>query len=389
MYAEHTLWIPSHIIQNPNIKHVVIDIGYMFNKMVRSVINEQVDIFGKDFSKGMHTRFKVIFLNNYFICVDTLFRMIAHCHKFINTLKERFNVNKFYFVNSTKPDIPPWRYVYCEGLSGLYPLNELYAYREAARRLYHLAKCMTEDEVEEYVPYERFIANKYPSVFYRTLHTRIVDYTYSREEKKKYKVSFFGIMQVIQSQITSHEWEYIFKYVLRTVNRWKGVRVLSEVSTLVEHYGAAEYAVSLGNAIIFSKYIIRTRGIFEYNTTNKEAYETTVAKKAPPRFANKPEIKQMRFGKKEQYTLSYMFDLCSREMENKMLSTDIYNIYNIFIKPEILYIKNKRPKKYEDFGDNFTDIPLDKQMCIDVLKDFVEKYNQLFQTDIEIIHIVT
>ena len=107
-------------------------------------------------------------------------------------------------------------------------------------------------------------------------------------------------------------------------------------------------------------------------------------KKRRHNLLNSPDLNLYQYKMGTHFTTMELFDFCQNEMENKMLSIDMYNSYNIFNSPKVLYEKNKKPKAYESFELSYNDIPLDKDMCIEILKDFIPKYNELYDLKIHI-----
>lgn len=375
------LFITRYLVtENKELKYAVIDVSYYINLIIKNVYSEQQKIFGRSIREETQQN-KMIYLNNFFVCLDTTFRFLSHTRHLMNKLKEDYNTKKFYFVIPQQLTLPRWYRVF--GPKGFhdFQLSKEDAYRETARYLEQLAPYLTDEEIEEYIPFEKFIAKEYPTIFYRTLHSRNVIYEYSRETRNSKKNLFYCMMQILQSQPTENEWKYIIDFYLHSLRKIKGVRVLQENSAFIDNYGAAELAVHLGQSIIISDHVVCNTNVYAYHPIKHMLVST---KKRKHNLLNAPDLNLYQYKMGTHFTLSEMFDFCQNEMEDKMLSIDMYNSYNIFNNPKVLYEKNKKPKAYESFEFSYTDIPLDKGMCVEILKDFVPKYNELYDLKIRI-----
>ena len=368
------------VTENKELKYAVIDISYYINLIIKDTYKEQQKIFGKSIRENEQQNM-MLYLNNFFVCLDTALRFLSHTIHLMKKLKEDYNTKKFYFVVPQELILPRWYRVFGPKEFHNFKLNKEDAYKETAIYLENLAPYLTDEEVEEYIPFERFIAKSYPTVFYRTLHSREVVYEYSREEKQHRKDLFYCMIQLLQSQPTENEWKYIIEFYLHALRKIKGVRVLQEDSAFLNNYGAAELAVHLGQSIIVSDHVVCNTNVYAYHPIKHMLVST---KKRRHNLLNSPDLNLYQYKMGTHFTTMELFDFCQNEMENKMLSIDMYNSYNIFNSPKVLYEKNKKPKAYESFELSYNDIPLDKDMCIEILKDFIPKYNELYDLKIRI-----
>lgn len=366
-----------------HVDNIIIDYSFLIHTILYPTYRQQSNIYGKDMT-GKFDVGKVFFINNYFVCVDTCLRMISIITKLMNYLRDKFTVNQFYFIH--KPlKVPTWRSVYIDkDTEKILSCKELC--EECKNRLSALSKYLTEEEIEEYQPYERLISKRCSMKGYTPLASRIeIAYTFNHRDKTIAKNRFFHCIQILQSQVSKNEWLFIYDFVLEQIQQFKNVIVLTNGKALTEGYEAAELALMLAiernkSSMLISERSISHKFIYIMDIKHDEYYATT------HRSVNTKRHNVPLFDRKRKpsvnKTLDQLFDLCVSVFGDKLLATDIYNIHNIFIKPNISYIKNKRSSKYEDFGRTYTNIPLDKEMCLDILYPFIAEYNKLFETNV-------
>ena len=379
MYTTSTRHM-KRVTEKCDAQSLVADSNFFFQYILHDVRTEQDIIFGKSAARPFPYK-----INNFFICVDTILRLIVHAKKFMRMMSIKYGVEEFYFVESMPFQIPKRKKTYGSYELAKYGFGDKILYNQAGNKLIKLSEFMTDEEVRAYIPYERFIAHRYPYIFYRTLNSRRVCYTYDRKEKTIRKNMFFYLMQVIQSVPFDGEWKYIYEFFLHELGNMPDVSIKKERSAMFEGYGAAELAADISSeeyrCILVAHNIILKTCIYVYGTASKKLYYTPCYKE---RITNLSDLIDYPFDSDRKYSLSELFDVCLEITENLMLSTDMGNVYNIFNDPEDLYVKNRLSKGYEDFGRTFTNIPLDKGMCIEIMLEFIPKFNDAFDTKIKV-----
>ena len=365
------------------INNMVIEYPFLIKNIIHVVWQQQENIYGIDMTHSMGIN-KVFLVNNYFICVDTILRMLSIINKLMKYLTEKFDVERFYFVHKPMKKTPSWRLIYIDkGKPKMLSCNELC--EECKIRLMELAKYLTEEEVEEYELFEELILKHILRADYIPLSNRTkILYSYDRKNKLIAKNRFFHCLQILQSEVSKNEWLFIYNFVLDQIQQWKDVIVLTNGKSLTEGYEAAELALLLAmqrneTSMLISDKYVRYHMVYVMDI-NTDTYYMTTYRHTKNRAYNVPLFDNKR--KRKPKTLYELFDLCSAEFKDKLIATDVYNMNNIFNSPTTLYIKNKRPKEYEYFGRTYTNMPLDKEMCLDIMTTFINKYNKLFSTNI-------
>lgn len=384
-YVNTILWSKEIVSKVRNFNNVIVNFNLLYKDMVKQSINEQENIFGRSFT-SLRTNYKIIYMNNYFICVDLLLRLISNVANFIDKCKRKWKCKWIFFIEHCEEYTPPWRKIYMSK-SAKYPANENFAYNITGKYMSALMPMLTDEEIEIYAPFERFLSKRYPYIFKNTIHSRNVIYDYDRRYKRLCKNRFFHHMQVLQTVPTENEWKMIYNFLIYTISKWRGVNVLKEKGALIDGYGESELAAFFStrlhkSSLVMSRKMIRCKDVYIYNARNKNIYCTVKSRCDSDSFENIPFMCIHNYSK-NKYSLDKLFDVCASEMENSLLSIDVYNAYNIFISPKKLYIKKQRPKEYEDFPISYTNIPLDKSMALEILIPFINKYNALFNTRIK------
>lgn len=346
----------------------------LFTHFVPIARKQQETIFGKSFVRWRSDK-RIIYTNNFYVCLDMSLRMTYLIYSFIMNVVKKYKIKRV-FVIHTPIQTPRWRPVMAAA-ELKYPLSERWAYIESARRLESLEPYLTHEEEETYIPFEKFIAKSYPWVFNSTLSTRYIDFTYNREKKIIAKNKFFHMIQILQTAITKGEWEYIYYFVLYNISRVKGIRILQEEGGISHQSSAAELAAFFNSqcdkkSLIVSQYVLPSIGIYKYDLKNDVVKETSRRK------LTVLNVPYLNIYKCRKCSVNELFDVCEDEMCNGMLAIDIYNTFNIFNNPIVLYKKVIRPKTYEEFEISYTNILLDKNMVIDVVREFLPKYNSTF-----------
>lgn len=381
------------LVRLTKVDNVIIDFSFLFRGMLRALWRQQENIFGKDMSGGYHTTYKVFLLNNYYMCVDTCLRAIAITKKLIAHLNNKFEIGKFYIILSDEFRIPHWRYVCPDKKHKVYT-NRYELCIECKQRLMDYSKYIPDGEIEEYLPYEDILLEMSGVGSYVQLRNKDTLYTYDKHEMTIAKNKFFHLMQILQSELTPNEWMFIYEMVREQivdtlVEQYKDkVTVFCNGKSLIKGYEAAELAVALSidrneTSLLITKLYIPNDQVFIMDIY-EDKYHRTTDKKTLSKAHNIPTFEAYVKPRKRK-TLDTLFDLCNNDFHDKLITTNAYNIYNVFKSPLTLYIKNKRPKELEDIGRTYGNIPLDKSMVIDIMHEFIPEYNKLFGTHVRVI----
>ena len=388
MSSEYITRLPA--IQLTKVDNVIIDFSFLFRLMTRAVWYQQENIFGKDMSNGYHKAYKVILLNNFYVCVDTCLRSIAITKKLIAHLKSKFEIGKFYIIFDDVR-IPSWRCICPNAMHKVF-MKRYELCKECKERLMDFSKYIPDVEVEEYLPYENVLITMSGAGGYTPLRHKDTLYTYDKHDMIVAKNKFFYLMQLLQSEITLNEWKFIYDLVSEQVAglaaKSPNVVVLCNSKPLMKGYAAAELALALAidrkeTSLLLSDRFLPNDHVFIMELYT-EKYHRTTDYRSKSKLHNIPLFDRYEKPKKSK-TLDDLFELCNKEFHDKLLTTDPYNIHNVFISPTVLYVKNKRPKELEDLGRTYTNIPLDKSTVIDIMHKFIPEYNKVFDSDLRVV----
>ena len=372
------------VYNNVHFKDCVIDGTHYIKWSLKQIYSTQQRLFRH---ANEYSSKAIPYTNNYYMCVDTIFRLTSLTLTLMKKLTKTYGVERFTFVvdgrdwtDALHALTPKWRELqyYREFKS---PLNKEYSYRSLSARLVALSKYLTDEELETYKCYERFITKSYSWLPHVSITSRIPYYTFPKIRRIVAKNRFFGMLQLVQAEITEAEWLFILNAFFAQMNLFDNVEVLICHNNI---FGSAfEVAISKckDNAQVLTvlnkapSYV----GLYNYTLSDGHLYRTSrkrriVSLNVPYTSKASPKLA----------TLLELYDLCEEEMEYSIINTNPYNVYNVFVDVQQLYGNGDADTPSQTYESPvktlFTNMILDKECVANALRDFVGAYNAKYGT---------
>lgn len=363
-HAPSTISVLSPCIQrcicrdNPQFKYIVISASYLFKYMFPKCVNIQNAMYM--FENGKYNSF--IYLNNYTLFIDTVFRLLVMFKKLIKQWKHEFRYEKIVLINDLTPnDLPKRRDVYHPNMKR--KLNEHELYKDAIRQLKYLSIFLTDEEKYDYDSWEDYLCQTYKADYHFSLwypNARLSNY----HVKMQYIKRFMFDIAAVQTQLTSVEMIEAFRYVMN---------VMKDTYKYIAIYKCKSGNFDINLVHLFAKYrtlymvhrcaVYPNAFMYDFNYVY---YPSTI--KCIKSF--EPDITVQLFVSrcKNKFRLIDLFDICERECHGRILDINDYMTAEIFKDIISTYHHNKldtvKPEIFDEdeyswvtkaFYENFLD----------------------------------
>ena len=337
---------------------VVISASKMFNRLFDECKDEQLDMFG--LNKFYNNRC-YIYLNNFSIMIDTVFRLIRLFDDYYTKIQKRFKPKEIIIINDlnklestedpkiiAKNICPKKWYMYNYLVHHMDSDDEIY--RQMMWKLKTLRNFLDDEEIEDYDCWEVLLSKKFPNLYDFCLRGRLYK-LHNYYAKQKVLNQFLYLVSLSQMQLTQFEIYVCWKYVLKIIRK-NGYNVY-ECENKSFDYNIVHNFTNKRTLFISNRYVI-CENIFFYDD-GKIYYPFLMTiyknylKDIPDE--NVKLIKRTKF-KKEYNNMMNLFDVCESECNGKIL--DINSAYSmiIFNDMESLYVEKEfkeiKPDKIEE-----------------------------------------
>ena len=375
--------------ENVNCNTVVISVVTMFNYLFQKCKNEQLDLFG--LSKSYRTKC-YIYLNNFNIMIDTVFRMLYKVGKYFDSIMKKTNTKNIILIddlnvkysNNIIDNMKQNANVICPKKWKMYNMlmkgfySEKYIYKQLIWKLKSLSKYLDEDEYEDYDCWEILLSQKFPESYDFSLRSRPMKSS-NLSDKNRILFQFLYLISLIQMQLTQYEIYMCWKFVLRQIRKNKK----KYISVYECENGSFDYNIvymfSNQRTVFITDKYVNVDNIFFYNNKNKSFYYPCSFKgcilKDVPNDSVKL-IKRVKRNKEISKPLD-LFDVCESECNGKILDINSAYTLSVFSNLRNLYVNKIFDELMPDKIDEREYSWIMKEFYIDPIYEWVHSFNKL------------
>lgn len=344
-------------------KYVVMSCDIFFHRLFRKCVNIQLQMF-----RCPVKRSKYIYLNNFTIFVDTVFRMLALFKKDLNFLHNKFEFDKLILIDDIK-DIPKKWKMYDE--LDHHNLSDDYLFKGAIHKLQTLSRMLNESEMQDFDVWEEYLSQTYKGDYHFSLH--FPNYTMCNEGMKRKLIRrFVHLISLTQMQLSQAEIESAWRYVLDVMNRCSNVSVYKCKNNKFDY--DIVHIFNDQKVVFITKECVFVDNVFYYDFT-KLYYPAISWRK--PRYEPDTNAKLIRYEPTNRRLISY-FDDCQKECHGCIMDINDYMTTEIFRDLNNTYIKNivtvVQPDKFSETEYSWVTV----DMYRDLLVRTIDTFNKLF-----------
>lgn len=353
---------------------IVVSAVKMFNKLFHRCVSEQMEIFGLS---GDEQGKKIIYLNNFCIMIDSVFRITYLFGEHYNYLMKKFKAKNFILIDDLDEnridDICPrkwWMYdenykKYC---------SEDYVLKWMLWKLKSLCSYLDSDEIEDYDCWETLLAGKFPELYDFCLrnHRFVLENKYERKRREE---GFLYYLAMSQIQLNKNEIFACWSFVMRQIKKSK-INVLSCENGGFD-YNIVHLFMNKRTVFVCSDYV-NVDNIYFYDYYGVYypcgAKSKIVLKDFPNE--NAKLVKRMKFKKKLKNMID-LFDVCEKECFGKIMDVNSAYSLNVFSNMRMLYVSRKfnelMPDKIEESEYSW----ITKDSYEECMNEWIKSFNKI------------
>lgn len=345
-------------------KYLVVSARMLMYKLYKECVSIQLNMFGCSRIKPS----KYIYLNNYTIFLDTVFRLIACFKKEYERLHNKFGFEKMVLIYDITGS--PMKWSMWNNLINKY-LSDDYLFKCAIGKLKVVARFTEDDELTDYDSWEEFLANEYKADYHFSMHH--MDYKISNYYRKQKAIKeFIYIISLTQMQLSSHEIALAWDYVLGVIGKMKNVSIYK--TSMQDFNYNILHVFDEQRTVVISKEKPPIDNIFYYdfNRLYYPAGLPTVKKFEPD------ETTQLIKWKSKMKPLIDYFKDCEDDCHGKILDINDYMTTEVFRDLNKSYIKNKLDTVTADRFDEDEYSWITVDLYRELVSETVQRFNKLF-----------
>ena len=324
---------------------IVVSAKILFKKLFYTSMSEQKKLFGLS---GLSRKSPYIYLNNFCIMIDTVFRMIYNFGEYYNKYMRKFNAKQFIIIDDI---LNPQHGTLEENAIKVCPIKgplfnyvansccyDNTHYKHMMWKLKNLCKFLDEDELEDYDCWEVLLSRMFPDLYDFGIHAR--PYTIKNYYMKQRKLSkFLYLATLTQIQLSQVEIYVCWRFVLRQLRKQESKEfMIYECDNGDFDYNITHIFNKQRTLFITDKYV-NVDNIFFYNKNNifYPCADRQLKLKDYPNEEVKL-IKRIKRKKEGVTTMMDLFDVCEKECNGKILDINSAYSLNIFSDMKKLYV---------------------------------------------------
>lgn len=345
---------------NIKCKYIVVSSSTLFHRIYKKCVNVQLSMYGCDGVK----KNTYIYLNNFNIFIDTVFRMLVMFKKEFKKLREKFDFSKMILINDLHETPKKW---YMWNYLTRTKANDDFIFKCAIHKLKTLSKLLDDDEMYDYDSWEEFLSQTYKGDYDFSLH--YPPYKISNFYKKQNVIKkFVYLISLTQMQLSQNEILEAWKYVLNVVSKNKNVKVFccenGEFDFNICHIFNSQ------RTVFITKNYVCTENIFFYDF-DRVFYPA--GSKIVNKFIPNNDAKLLKYERDNKKLIDY-FKMCEDECHGKILDINDFMTMEIFRDLNSTYVKNVinvvKPNKFSEDEYMWVTVDLYESFLPEVLRVF-------------------
>lgn len=350
---------------NVKCKYVVASSNTIFCYIFKKCVNIQLSMFGCEGVKNN----TYIYMNNFNIFLDTVFRMLVLFKRTFEKLRDKFDFGKMILVDDINEAPKKW---FMWNYLTRTMTDDDYLFKSAIHKLKTLSKLLDEDEKSDFDSWEEFLSQMYKGDYDFSFHYppyRISNFYKKKETVKK----FIYLISLTQMQLSQNEILMCWKYVLNVVSQLKDVKVFGSTDGKFDLNIA--HVFNSQRTVFIAKEYAAIDNVFFYDFERLYYPASSVMF---GKFYPDVGIKLLKYnGGANKKLLEYFVD-CERECHGKILDINDFMTVEIFRNLNETYVKNRidivKPGKFTE--DEYTWVSID--LFESFLPEVIKTFNKMF-----------